>query len=242
MDIDLISGLTRLQKQATAIAPPSGTALVAAQGGLRGPAFFPEGLGLDQSALRGVDRPRVMVVGHNFGCEAYRQQIDAASREDDKVTSRNLDTLLRQAGVDPELAYRTNWFVGLLPGKQQTGTFLRGRHPAYEDQCRYLLIEQVKLIQPDTILFLGAQFAARTHCFIEGLRPWKAARSLSAIDVSSIGHSHRGLTFSGTQVRVNVAALLHPSFGAVNQERRMRRMASPMTEVEIIRRAVTATA
>jgi hypothetical protein len=35
--------------------------------------------------------------------------------------------------------------------------------------------------------------------------------------------------------RVNVVAVLHPSFGAANQSRRMKNMAVPLTEIEIIR-------
>ncbi len=35
-----------------------------------------------------------------------------------------------------------------------------------------------------------------------------------------------------------MAALLHPSFGAANQSRRMKNMAVPLTEAEIIRAAL----
>src|ERR1035438_2412141 len=117
--------ISQLQQEALKIAPPSGTNRLHARGGLPGPAFFPEGLGLCESSLHGGALPTIMAIGHNFGCADYRTKIDSAGREDDKATWRNLDSLLVRAGSRPELCYRTNWFVGLLPGKGQTGKFLR---------------------------------------------------------------------------------------------------------------------
>jgi hypothetical protein len=120
----LVYAISRLQQEALKIKPPSGTDRLPARGGLPGPAFFPEGLGLSEPSLHGGVFPTVMAIGHNFGGSDYRAEIEVAGREDDKATWRNLDSLLVRAGSRPELCYRTNWFVGLLPGKQQTGKFL----------------------------------------------------------------------------------------------------------------------
>jgi hypothetical protein len=80
---------------------------------------------LSHAALRQNERPTIIVVGHNFGCQEYRNEIQLAGREDDKATWRNLDALLLQAGANPAQCFRTNWFVGLLPGSKQIGRFLQ---------------------------------------------------------------------------------------------------------------------
>lgn len=95
---NLIHELEILKRRAVEITPPDGTQIQRAKAGLRGPAFFPEGLGLNESMLLGGGHPQFMVVGHNFGCVAYREKIEEASREDDKATWRNVDSLLVRRG------------------------------------------------------------------------------------------------------------------------------------------------
>lgn len=193
---------------------------------------------MSEDVLINGGHPKFMVIGHNFGCASYRQEIDAASREDDKVTWRNLDSLLVSVGIRPELFFRTNWFVGLLAGDKQVGKFLRGEHQEYEESCRRLLIDQVKLIRPKAIFFLGPEVATRAHRIASGLAPWKDAKRWADIDQGAIEHSLRGVAISETDLTVNVAALLHTSFGSANQSRRMKNMVVPMTEAEIIGEAL----
>jgi hypothetical protein len=109
------------QQEAVGIPPPVASDRVGAVGGLPGPAFFPEGRGIGESCFREGVTPTVMAIGHNFGCISYRKRIDPAGREDDQATWRNLDALLFQAGCSPAQCFRTNWFIGLLPGDKQTG-------------------------------------------------------------------------------------------------------------------------
>ena len=71
----------------------------------------------------------------------------------------------------------------------------------------------------------------------KGVPPTRWCRGLS-IDRSSIGHSARNVEVPAAGVRTNVVALLHPSFGAANQARRMKNMAVPLAEAEIIRAAL----
>ena len=68
--------------------------------------------------------------------------------------------------------------------------------------------------------------------------PWRGAEKWIEIDRSAIGHSARNVEVPAARVRTNVVALLHPSFGAANQSRRMKNMRVPVTEAEIIRTAV----
>jgi len=234
----LLASITRWQKEALAIAPPSGSNRLPAVGGLPGPAFFPEGFGMSRVAQCRNDYPTIIAVGHNFGCEAYRNQIQPAGREDDKATWRNLDSLLLQAGSNPDQCFRTNWFIGLLPGSQQIGRFLRKPDHDYEHACRSLLAKQIQEINPTAILLLGPEVASRAYGLIPALAPWRGAEKWIDIDQSTIGHSVRDAEIPAAGLRTNVVALLHPSFGAANQSRRMRNMRVPVTEADIVRAAL----
>jgi uracil-DNA glycosylase len=236
----LVYAISLLQQEALKIKPPFGTDRLPARGGLPGPAFFPEGLGLSESSLHRDILPTVMAIGHNFGCAEYRTEIDAAGREDDKATWRNLDSLLVRAGSRPEFCYRTNWFVGLLPGKVNKGKFLRSPDQSYEAACNRLLIGQIKFLQPKVILLLGPEVAGRVYQIIPALSPWRGASRFIGIDRSSIGHSPRKVHIPAANVTANIAALLHPSYGAANQGRRMKNMLKPISESDIISTALQA--
>lgn len=226
------------QQEARDIRPPSGTDRLPAIGGLPGPAFFPEGAGLSHPLSTTSINLKIMAIGHNFGCADYRKEIERAGREDDKATWRNLDGLLHNAGSSPSHCFRTNWFIGLLPGNKQTGTFLRRADHDYEQACRSLLLKQIQVIRPSVVLLLGPEVASRAYQIIPALAPWRNAEKWIEIDRSSIGHSPRNVEVPSAELRINVAALLHPSFGAANQGRRMKNMLEPATEVEIIRNAL----
>jgi hypothetical protein len=234
----LVEAIAEWQQEALSIQPPPGTGHLPAIGGLPGPAFFPEGYGLSHPIRPENARPTVMAIGHNFGCEIYRQEIGPAGREDDKATWRNLDRILRDAGCSPDQCFRTNWFVGLLPGDKQVGRFLLRSDPKYEQACRSLLFKQIQFFRPAVILLLGPEVASRAYQIIPALVPWRDAGRWTDIDRSSIGHSPRNVEVPAANLRTNVAALLHPSFGAANQRRRMKNMVEPATEAEIIRGAL----
>jgi len=90
----LLNRIEHWQQKAARIMPPENTAILPARGGLPGPAFFPEGFGLQNPSSE--NWPTVMAIGHNFGCNDYRNEIDAAGREDDKATWRRRgDQLLK---------------------------------------------------------------------------------------------------------------------------------------------------
>ena len=142
------------------------------------------------------------------------------------------------AAGNPDQCFRTNWFVGLLPGSKQTGCFLRKPDRDYELACRSLLAKQIQEIKPTAILLLGPEVASRAYSLIPALLPWRGADRWIEIDQSTIGHSARDVEVPAARVRTNVVALLHPSFGAANQSRRMKNMRSPATEADIIRAAL----
>ncbi|MDR3792279.1 MAG: hypothetical protein P4L03_02755 [Terracidiphilus sp.] len=235
----VIGAISLLQRKALQIMPPPESNCLPAKGGLSGPAFFPEGLGLSElHLLRGSEMPRIIAVGHNFGCVDYRAAIELVGREDDKPTWRNLDRILSKAGICPESCFRTNWFIGLLLGSSQMGKFLRAPDKSYEVQCNRILIDQISLIKPRVLLLLGPEVASRAYQIAPTLAPWRGAKRWIDIDHSSIGPSPRDVEIPGAGLRVNVTAILHPSFGAANEGRRMRNMSQPITEAELIRAAI----
>jgi|GEM_PF-6058969 len=231
----LVDAIHLWQQEALNIQPPSETDRACAVGGLPGPAFFPEGFGLSHLGMRHNERPSIMAIGHNFGCSDYRNEIQRAGREDDKRTWRNLDALLLKAGSSPDQCYRTNWFIGLLPGSKQTGRFLLRPDPHYEEACCSLLLKQISYFRPVAMLLLGPEVAGRAYRIIPALKPWRDAERWIDIDQSSIGQSAHAVDVPGANLRTSVVALLHPSFGTANQSRRMKNMRIPATESEIIR-------
>jgi uracil-DNA glycosylase len=232
----LLQRIKSWQQAAMQIRPPENTGILNTRGGLPGPAFFPEGFGLQDSSSEIL--LEAMAIGHNFGCNDYRNEIDAAGREDDKATWRNLRQTLADAGVDIYFCFMTNWFVGLQPGDKQIGDFLLQPNRRYETECRQLLLEQVKEIKPRVILLLGLNVVTRAHEIMPSLKPWATAPNWSAVDKSSIGPVAYDVEIPGAGIHSNVVALLHPSFSPSNQ--RHRRSVFPVTkpEGEMVRRAL----
>lgn len=231
----LLASIALWQEEALAIAPPSGTDRLSAVGGLTGPAFFPEGYGLSLQRWVRAATPRSSPSDTTSAAKRYRNEIQPAGREDDKATWRNLDALLLKAGSNPAECFRTNWFIGLLPGSKQIGRFLRRPDNDYEQACRSLLVKQIQEIKPIAILLLGPEVASRAYSLIPALAPWRGAKKWIDIDQSTIGHTARDVEVPGANVRTNVVALLHPSFGTANEGRRMKNMRIPTTEADIIR-------
>ena len=229
------------QIKAKSITSPEGTDILPARGGLPGPAFFPEGFGL-QNPRADALWPDIMAVGHNFGCEDYRNEIDTAGREDDKATWRNLRRLLADADVPMESCFMTKWFVGLQPGNKQVGEFLSHPDSRFERESSELLLEEIRTLKPHVILLLGLPVVGRAHRIMPTLKPWADALNWSAVDSSSLGPIAYGVGIPGSEVRTNVVALLHPSFSPSNQ--RYRRAVFPVKKpgVEMIRNAVARTA
>jgi uracil-DNA glycosylase len=182
--------------------------------------------------------PNIMAVGHNFGCEDYRNEINAAGRENDKATWRNLCGLLTDADVPIESCFMTNWFIGLQPVRKQVGEFLSRPDSRYERECSELLLEQIRALKPYVILLLGLPVVGRAHRIMPTLKPWANAPNWSGVDSSILGPVAHGVEIPGTEVKANVVALLHPSFSPSNQRHRRTVFPVKKPEVEMIRSAI----
>ncbi len=234
----LLDLITKWQDKAKSIAPPERTAILPARGGLPGPAFFPEGFGL-QNPTTDASWPEIMAIGHNFGCENYRDAINPVGQEDDKSTWRNLRNLLEDADVPIDCCYMTNWFIGLQPGDAQVGQFLTQSDFRYESECNELLLDQMRTLNPDVILLLGLPVVGRAHQIMPTLTPWANAANWGAVDSSSLGPVAFGVEVPGAGIRANVVALLHPSFSPPNQRLRRSKFPVEKPEAKMIRQAVS---
>ena len=240
--MDLIGTISDLQEKARRIVPPDGRE--PARGGLEGPAFFPEGLGLQTPKLwkNGGSSPNVMVVGHNFGSAGYRQRVEdkLSGREDTQPTWSNLASLLTQAtltignrSVTIDDCFMTNWFVGLLPGNKNRGHFLdpASNESDYERSCILLLREQIAHLRPRLILLLGKDVAQRSYRLDSELKCW----NWKTPKENCWGWIHRKgpsvIVTSLTQIPIVVTALSHPSRGRVRTvlERNLNALASAAT-------------
>ena len=170
--MDLVETIRGWQKDARSIDPIDGVdKTIKDVGRLKGRAFFPEGLGLQRPnrASGDQDRPDILVVGHYFGTRIYRDRIEKnhGGSEEHKPTWSNLNSLLGEALMDR--CFMTNWFIGF--GRKQIGQLLKvhtcdaGCSPSivkwsirrYEEQCRNLLIDQIRVLRPQAILLLGKE-------------------------------------------------------------------------------------
>lgn len=232
--MNFLGKIEKRQTQACEIEPPRSREnpllnREKARGGVPGPAFFPEGMGLlNPGKWIGGARPLIMVVGHNFGSCGYRDGLEPKEfkkkrngREDDEKTWKYLASSLdvanitidqRKVSIDD--CFMTNWFIGLLPGEKK-----------YEAQCLDLLKQQIKEIQPRLILLLGKVVVQKTSQHFSDLESWGwktktepswpkihragvlSLTSLSANPIAVIGLSHTGFGFKPDVLKTNLRAL-----------------------------------
>jgi hypothetical protein len=238
----LLETIATWQEEARRITLPVGSFCKQARGGLPGPAFFPEGYGLSEAAIRKGLIPTFMAIGHNFGYEGYRDAIGVAGRgREDNITGtwRSLDRLLHQAGLDPDFCFRTNWFVGLRAGDDNDGPFLVKNDETYEEACRLLLLRQINHLRPKAILLLGPVVVKRSYRIAPALSQWRFPRksTITFADIDGKGHTVEGAAIQDSEHSANVVALLHPSKGWLNQPLRKKRIS--LTEAELIRGALS---
>ncbi len=230
--MDLVDQIHEWQKRARAINPPENSKIEAASDdGLKGRAFFPEGLGL-QRLDRTIEKPwpNILVVGHYFGTSAYRDKIEkkCEGSEDSKTTWSNLKKLLGDARLNMDRCFMTNWFIGF--GPKQIGALLKvhdtcgeGCSPSeaecsirrYEKECRNLIIDQIRVLKPKAILLLGKEVIRRAHNIAPNdslLVSWSKVSASSLFrGVDAIKNVPSKVPVLGANVHTNFVALVHPS-------------------------------
>jgi len=196
-----------------------------------GVAFFPGGAGLwgakRDSPLPPMPVGGVMVLGHDFHCEAGYQRSFAQGTEIPEPgeagvrvpTWTALEELFAEVGISLSNCFFTNAYMGLREGNKSTGPFIGARDPAFMQRCREFLILQLHVQRPSLVITLGN----RVPCFIAPLAPelhsWTRARTFREIDMA--GAMVNNVRFAGADVPAcTVIALLHPSMRNSNLKRR----------------------
>ena len=183
---------------------------------MAGTAFFPGGSGLwgtePNKPLPAMPIGQVMILGHDFGCEADFYPPMGTQGEDLKgSTWRNLLWLLEQVDLAPGICFFTNLYMGVRTGNTKvTGRFPGSRCPRFVQLCQTFLTHQIATQRPRLILTLGVHVPSILAPLSPDLSGWKRCKrfqDLDGEDRALIPQVNFGQTIN---VRATVAALTHP--------------------------------
>lgn len=195
---------------------------------LPGLAFFPGGAGLwgaaPGRALPPMPVGGVLILGHNFHCEAGFAQFLARGYESERgPTWRPLLDLLARVGIPKESCFFSNVYMGLKAGDKPTGVFPGSRDSAFVARCRAFLACQLAMMQPRLILTLGKYAPPVLTPLAPALdAAWSGALTLGEIDTRKAAVV-RDVSFPEVTHRVSVVALCHPAQRPPNVARRRYR-------------------
>ncbi len=183
---------------------------------LRQFAFFPGSTG---TAVGRVVQPGgVMVLGHNFYSVAGFEEIRRSGKDDwASSTGRALVELLPRGGLDPYACFYTNFFMGLIAGKDNVGAFPGRRDANFVRWCLAFLNFQIEVVRPRVVLVLGIQTPRRLAALAPQLSGWAMCRSFAVMDAAGLG------IVDDVQIGGNsltFVALTHPSIRGPNVHRR----------------------
>lgn len=212
---------------------------------ITGTAFFPGGFGLwntqPDEPLPPMPVGGVMVVGHNFDSEAgFEHSFIHAGENLKGPTWKNLLAFLKQVEIFPERCFFTNAYVGLQPGDHAIGPFPGKQDPEFVCWCQNFLLEQIKLMQPQLILSLGAYVPPFLAPLSSELRRvWSGVKRLTTLDEQEAALVYPS-TFEGVLRPTAVVALTHPAYRPVNVKyRRYRNLKGEAAEQALVKDALT---
>lgn len=200
---------------------------------LTGNAFFPGGDGLWKADLAAprppMPRNGILVLGHDFGSEAYfdarkngsETEFDPAqSNADPNATWRDLHRLLKLVPVNLSTCFFTNIYMGLRAGDApMTGPFPGRKDKTFVQKCYDLFTFQLAQLQPKLILTLGKEVPPLLAQLAPAdLRGWKKIQRFSEMDnKNTTGPLVRAVQFPGMSESICVVALVHPCMGNSNR-------------------------
>jgi len=123
--------------------------------------FFPLGSGIltDKSKIENatIEDDGTMVLGNDFGTITY---VETKCSKDNREDSSKTITNLRNIGLDIKTTFFTNFYLGLRNDKLHKGTTNTKRikpiEQDYKDLCFHFFLAQLELINPKTVVCLGA--------------------------------------------------------------------------------------
>lgn len=199
---------------------PPGTQRLAAAYPVAGQGFFPVVSGSFHCAnLHAPIAPRrLMFVGQDWGCSSNLAALALDPAADIKSgTGRNLDDLLARASISKQDCFFTNALFGVRTSATNTGRSPAWGDTAFVDRCTEALLQQIRVVQPRTIVCLGRHAPRLLEKIIPACGDWRRAPSFAAIDQAGKGLIPLPVPILGVGT---VALLVHPSFRHANVRHR----------------------
>ena len=207
--------------------------------------FFPGG-----SGLWGAERDRplppmpvggVMLLGHNLDSEdTFRKALEADGENLKSATWRELITMLPASGVALERCFFTNFFIGLIPGRNSTGEFPGGQDLAFVARCRAFLVEQLRVVKPRLVIVMGLHTPSLLAPIAPELGRWETVRTLKDLD-STDSALVRNVHVPGLEALFDAVVITHPSYAALNRRHRaLGELTGDQAEAELLREALNA--
>jgi uracil-DNA glycosylase len=188
--------------------------------------FFPGGYGLWNTeadrALPPMPVGGIMVLGHDFHCEAsYRRVLKTNGENLKDATWSNLLKLLAACGISTTKCFFTNFFMGLREGDKPMGTFPGLRDSGFVERCRKFFLHQLRLQRPRLVLTLGQHVPRLLAPLSPALKPWNSAqgfRSMDAAGAAVVPSAH--FHCDEAMLHTTLVALVHPCMRNSNVHRR----------------------
>ena len=182
-----------------------------------GTAFFPGGDGVCKEKVESLSNHKpIIVVGNTFdSLDNYNNSCLDKSENLNCPTWRNLVYLIKGSGIPLQDIYFTNVYPGLIHSKSNIGNY-KPKDKVHDFIFYNFLIQQISLIEPHAVLFLGLnsfKFLTR-HC-----SKLKKITSLKEADRKSLSFG-MGLQLNEELKTFNWAIVNHPCYSHINSPKR----------------------
>ena len=186
--------------------------------------FFPLGSGVlsetkSQINNASIDDDCVMVLGNDFGTVTYLETKCKNNRENSSKTIANLMCL----GLNLDTTFFTNFYLGLRNDKVHQGTTMTKKvkkmEQDYKDLCYNFFKVQLEMINPKTVVCLGAEVGQTLSEFSNVFSNFAAKSKISNLYAEATKQSYVIHTNDTTFEKRKFVLIPHPSYAHINWKR-----------------------
>ncbi len=187
--------------------------------------FFPLGSGIladkkSQISKASIEDDGIMILGNDFGTVTYLETKCKNNRENNSKTISNLLGL----GLNLETTFFTNFYLGLRDDKQHRGTSMTKRvkqlEQDYKDICYNFFNVQLEMINPKTIICLGAEIGQTLSEYSDLFKTFsKKYGSITNLYADNLKEDYIINIDDHYFGKRKFILIPHPSFGHINWER-----------------------
>lgn len=183
--------------------------------------FFPLGSGVLLEAKSPVNKASieddcVMVLGNDFGTLTYLETKCKNNRENSSKTIANLMNL----GLNLDTTFFTNFYLGLRNDKVHTGTTMTKKvkkmEQDYKDLCYNFFQIQLKMINPKTVICLGAEVGQTLSEFSNVFSNFSSKNKISNLYADITKQDYIIHTNDSTFEKRKFVLIPHPSYAHIN--------------------------